>query len=77
TLIRAAWSLLLSRYTDQTDVVFGNTVSGRALPLPGIDSLLGCFINTVPFRVSLKPGMSVIELVTVIHQSAQMMVPFE
>ncbi|KAJ1984127.1 hypothetical protein H4R33_004493 [Dimargaris cristalligena] len=77
TIIRAAWSLLLSRYTDQTDVVFGNTVSGRALPLPGIESLLGCFINTVPFRVSLKSEMSVIELVTMIHQRSQMMIPFE
>ncbi|RKP35817.1 hypothetical protein BJ085DRAFT_35489 [Dimargaris cristalligena] len=77
TLIKAAWSLLLSRYTDQSDVVFGNTVSGRALPLPGIESLLGCFINTVPFRVSLKYEMSVIELVTMIHRDSQKMVPFE
>ncbi|RKP35143.1 hypothetical protein BJ085DRAFT_32162 [Dimargaris cristalligena] len=77
TLIKAAWSLLLSRYTDHTEVVFGNTVSGRALPLPDIESHLGCFINTVPFRVPLKPEMSVIELVTMIHQSSHKMVPFE
>ncbi|KAJ1978629.1 hypothetical protein H4R33_005928, partial [Dimargaris cristalligena] len=77
TLIKAAWSLLLSRYTDQSDVVFGNTVSGRALSLSGIESLLGCFINTVPFRVSLKSEMTVSELMTVIHQCSQQMVPFE
>ncbi|RKP38588.1 condensation domain-containing protein, partial [Dimargaris cristalligena] len=51
TFIKAAWALLLSRYTDQTDVIFGNTVSGRALPLEGIEEIVGCLINTLPFRV--------------------------
>ncbi|RKP38021.1 hypothetical protein BJ085DRAFT_40295, partial [Dimargaris cristalligena] len=76
-LIKAAWALLLSRYTDQPDVIFGNTVSGRALPLADIESHLGCLINTVPFRVRADETMTVAEWVTAIHNSSQQVVSFE
>ncbi|KAF4539218.1 Nonribosomal peptide synthase protein [Lasiodiplodia theobromae] len=33
TIIRAAWALLLGRYTDSEDVVFGATMSGRNAPV--------------------------------------------
>lgn len=36
TVIRAAWSVLTSRYTDSHDVVFGAMVTGRQGSLPGI-----------------------------------------
>ena len=55
TLIQGAWALVLSRYSDTGDVVFGATVSGRPPTLPGADSIVGLFINTVPVRVSLPP----------------------
>ncbi|HCS46629.1 MAG TPA: non-ribosomal peptide synthetase, partial [Pseudomonas sp.] len=48
TLLQAAWSLLLQRYTGQDCVVFGATVAGRSAPLPGIEEQLGLFINTLP-----------------------------
>ena len=57
TLIQGAWALVLSRYSDTGDVVFGATVSGRPPTLPGADSIVGLFINTVPVRVSLPPEM--------------------
>jgi len=51
TLVQGAWALLLSRYGGSRDVVFGVTVSGRPPVLKGVDSMLGCFINTLPARV--------------------------
>ena len=51
TLIHGAWALLLSRYSGNPDVVFGATVSGRPPELPGVETMLGVFINTVPVRV--------------------------
>ncbi|HEY6323871.1 MAG TPA: condensation domain-containing protein, partial [Thermoanaerobaculia bacterium] len=51
TLVQGAWALLLCRYGGSRDVVFGVTVSGRPLALKGVDSMLGCFINTLPARV--------------------------
>jgi len=51
TLVQGAWACLLSRYSGETDVVFGVTTSGRQIPLWGIDRMLGLFINTLPLRV--------------------------
>jgi amino acid adenylation domain-containing protein/non-ribosomal peptide synthase protein (TIGR01720 family) len=52
-LMQGAWSLLLSRYSGESDVVFGATVSGRPPALPGVESLVGLLINTLPMRVQV------------------------
>jgi amino acid adenylation domain-containing protein/non-ribosomal peptide synthase protein (TIGR01720 family) len=54
TLVQGAWALLLGRYSGEDDVVFGTTVSGRSAPLPGIDSMVGVFINALPVRFRLS-----------------------
>jgi len=59
TLVQGAWALLLSRYSGQTDVVFGATVSGRPAELPGSATMVGLFINTLPVRVQLPPAARV------------------
>ena len=55
TLAQAAWALVLARFSGRGDVVFGATVSGRSAPLPGIDEMIGLFINTLPVRARLDP----------------------
>ena len=59
TLVQGAWAILLSRYSGEHDVLFGATVSGRSAPVPGIDAMIGMFINTLPVRVSV-PGDEVV-----------------
>ncbi|HWG99483.1 MAG TPA: AMP-binding protein, partial [Pilimelia sp.] len=56
TVVQAAWALLLAELTGRTDVVFGTVVSGRPADLPGIESMVGLLINTVPVRVRLDPA---------------------
>ncbi|MDZ7968489.1 MAG: amino acid adenylation domain-containing protein [Nostoc sp. DedSLP03] len=53
TFVQAAWAILLSRYTDESEVVFGATVSGRPPTLSGVESMVGLFINTLPVRVKV------------------------
>jgi amino acid adenylation domain-containing protein len=53
TVIQGAFALLLSRYCDATDVVFGATSSGRPAALAGVESMVGLFINTLPVRVQV------------------------
>jgi amino acid adenylation domain-containing protein len=53
TLVQGAWALLLSRYSGEDDVLFGTTVSGRSADVPGIETMLGLFINTLPLRVAV------------------------
>ncbi|HVR10622.1 MAG TPA: amino acid adenylation domain-containing protein, partial [Thermoanaerobaculia bacterium] len=55
TLLQGAWALLLSRYCGSEDVVFGVVSSGRSIPLPGIDTMVGLFINTLPCRIRVDP----------------------
>ncbi len=56
TLIQGAWAVILSRYADTDDVVFGATVSGRPPDLD-LEESVGLFINTVPVRVQLSANV--------------------
>ncbi len=53
TVVQGAWAILLSRYAGRDDVVFGVTVSGRPADLPGVETMVGLFINTLPLRVAV------------------------
>ncbi|WP_433337022.1 amino acid adenylation domain-containing protein [Spirillospora sp. CA-294931] len=59
TVVQLAWALLLGRRTGRADVVFGAAVSGRPPELPGVERMIGLFINTIPIRVRLRPGDTV------------------
>ncbi|MET9503373.1 amino acid adenylation domain-containing protein [Streptomyces sp. NPDC006622] len=69
TLLQAAWGLVLSRTTGQRDVVFGAIVSGRTPQLPGVESMVGLFINIVPVRVRVAPERSLAELIGEVQRS--------
>ena len=60
TLVQGAWSLLLSRYTREREVLFGATVAGRPAELAGVDRMVGLFINTLPVRVEVDPHASLL-----------------
>ncbi|MFF8011995.1 amino acid adenylation domain-containing protein, partial [Streptomyces parvus] len=62
TVVQAAWGLLLARLTGRQDVVFGTTVSGRSPEVPGIETMIGLFINTLPVRVRLQPDETLLDL---------------
>ncbi|MFE2042289.1 amino acid adenylation domain-containing protein [Streptomyces sp. NPDC059477] len=64
TLLQGVWAVLLARLTGRTDVVFGTTVAGRPTELPGVESMIGLFINTLPVRVGLDGARPMLELLT-------------
>ncbi len=59
TAVQTAWALVLTRLTGRDDIVFGQTVAGRPADLPGAESMVGLFINTVPVRVRARPDEAV------------------
>ena len=61
-LVQATWGLLLSRYSQESDVVFGVTVSGRPPSLLGVESMVGLFINTLPMRVKVSAETKILDL---------------
>ncbi|RII13420.1 Dimodular nonribosomal peptide synthase [Streptomyces sp. YIM 130001] len=68
TLVQAAWALLLGQELGRDDVVFGATVAHRPPEIPGIESTIGMFINTLPVRVRVRPGDSLTELLARVQQ---------
>ncbi|MGW5145710.1 amino acid adenylation domain-containing protein [Rhodococcus koreensis] len=59
TLVHGTWGLVLGRLTGREDVLFGSTVSGRGGDLPGIETMVGLFINTVPTRLRYRAADTV------------------
>lgn len=62
TKIQLAWALFQSQCQLADDVVFGIILSGRSAPVPGIESMTGPTIATVPRRLVLKDQDSLAEL---------------
>jgi len=67
TLIQAALGLVLGRYCDTPDVVFGATCAGRPASLPGAMEMIGLFINTLPVRVQLSAQATVVDWLQALH----------
>ncbi|MFE0106754.1 amino acid adenylation domain-containing protein [Streptomyces sp. NPDC059009] len=64
TVVQGVWGLLLSSLTGRDDVVFGAIVSGRPPEIPGVDTMVGLFINTLPVRVRFRPDESLLDALT-------------
>ncbi|MCF4969718.1 amino acid adenylation domain-containing protein [Nostoc sp. CMAA1605] len=54
TLVQGAWGLLLSRYSGESDIVFGATRACRHSSVAGAESMVGLLINTLPVRVKVS-----------------------
>jgi amino acid adenylation domain-containing protein len=69
-LIQAVWGVLLCKYNNTTDVVFGSVVSGRPPEVPGIEQIVGLFINTIPVRLQAPAGMLFSHLLRAMQQAS-------
>ncbi|WP_280265826.1 non-ribosomal peptide synthetase [Nocardia wallacei] len=67
TVLQTAWAILLGRRLGRDDVIFGATVSGRPAALPGVESIVGLCINTVPVRVRLAPDLTAAALLRTVQ----------
>ncbi|WP_405434326.1 non-ribosomal peptide synthetase [Streptomyces anulatus] len=70
--VHSAWALTLGSILHGDDVVFGSTVSGRDADVPGIQDMVGLFINTVPVRVRWDASTTAADLLGSVraHQNA-------
>lgn len=72
-----AWGLVLGRYCGTEDVLFGTTVSGRTPELPGIEDMIGLFINTVPLRICWSGDEPVFKLIRSVNEKLKRRVDYE
>ncbi|WP_145625238.1 bacitracin non-ribosomal peptide synthetase BacC, partial [Bacillus paralicheniformis] len=70
TVLQCIWGMLLARYNQTDDVVFGTVISGRDAQVAGIEKMVGLFINTVPTRIRLEKSQSFKELIKSVQEQA-------
>lgn len=76
-LSQAVWSLMLSHYSGSKDVVFGATLSGRPVDLPGAETMIGLFINTLPVRARVAPEMPLTQWLRELQAQQAEILPYE
>ncbi|KAJ1973366.1 hypothetical protein H4R34_005101 [Dimargaris verticillata] len=77
TVLRAALAVLLQYYSGQDHVLFGVTVSGRNVPIRGIEGIIGPCINTLPCVATITPETTVADLLATLHNESTLTVPYE
>ncbi|KAH8668471.1 nonribosomal siderophore peptide synthase Sid2 [Xylariales sp. PMI_506] len=77
TLLRGAWALVASQYTASNDVVFGETMTGRDIALPAVESILGPMVATVPIRIHVDRASSVATYMQNVQQAILSRTPYQ
>ncbi|HEY4832386.1 MAG TPA: amino acid adenylation domain-containing protein, partial [Waddliaceae bacterium] len=65
-VLLAAFHVFLSRYTGQSDIMIGIPVSGRTHH--ALDSLIGCFVNTLPLRTQSLRESAFLDLLKCVRE---------
>ncbi len=74
---QAIWAVLLQKYNNVDDVVFGTVVSGRNAPIDGIDKMVGVLINTIPIRVHSHGHLSFKNLIKQVRDDFNQSLKFD
>ncbi|KAI1608519.1 nonribosomal siderophore peptide synthase Sid2 [Exophiala viscosa] len=77
TLIRGAWALVASQYTASDDVVLIETLTGRDIPLAGIEAIEGPLIATMPIRIRIDRKRTVESYLQTIQQDMLTRIPYQ
>jgi natural product biosynthesis luciferase-like monooxygenase protein len=77
TFVDAAWSLVLSTFSGEEEVVFGVTRACRRSSIPGANAVIGLFINTVPLRVRVSDDKPLLDFLQALRADQQALRPFE
>lgn len=77
SLIRGAWALVASQYSGSDDVLFGETLTGRDIALPGVEGILGPLVATVPIRIHVNRATSVASYLQTVQQALLDRTPYQ
>ena len=76
SILLAGWAVLLSRWADSDDVVFGAVRAGRHA-VPDAARMVGCLISTVPLRLRVPPEATVDDLLRSVRSFQESVRPHE
>lgn len=76
--IHVAWALIVSKLSAVDDVVFAATLTGRDIPVPDVEQMVGATITPVPIRIKLSnPEQSIHDLAQITGQETASMAPYQ
>ncbi|MDP3704829.1 MAG: amino acid adenylation domain-containing protein [Legionellaceae bacterium] len=68
TLIQFAWHKLIHIYTQDQETIVGTVVSGRELPIEGIETSVGFYINTLPLSINWEAETTIRQQLEAVYQ---------
>ena len=68
TVLQLSWHRLIQLYSGNTTTIVGTTVSGRDLPIMGIESSVGLYINSLPLSIDWDNDNTVLEQLEQVQQ---------
>ena len=66
--VQFAWHKVLQVYSNRNQTIVGTTVSGRDIPVQGIENSVGLYINTLPLTVNWEKEASCACVLQLIQQ---------
>ncbi|MEU1310630.1 amino acid adenylation domain-containing protein, partial [Streptomyces cinnamoneus] len=77
TALHGAWGLVLGGLTGREDVVFGTVVAGRPPEIDGSERMVGMLINTLPVRLRVEPGATLLDLLGRVQRDHMDLMPHQ
>lgn len=67
-VLMAVYNILLSRYSNQEDIVVGSPIAGR--PHPDLENIIGMFVNALPMRNRVEADKSFVNFLHTVKENA-------
>lgn len=77
TVVKTSWALAISALSGSADVVFGDFVSGRQVPIPSIETVVGPCVNFMPVRARISSEQSNRSLMETMQKDLVESIPHE
>lgn len=75
--LRAAWAVVVSIYSSVDDVIYGEILSGREVPVQGIEDLVGPTLSLIPRRVKIDRSLTIANLMGEVATQLNDCVPYQ
>ncbi|TQS38813.1 hypothetical protein Golomagni_00671 [Golovinomyces magnicellulatus] len=77
SIFMTVWASVLAETLRETDICFGNVISGRNISIPNIERLVAPCFNTIPSRIKNIQDLSYIEAYRIFQNLNAEVLPFQ
>jgi amino acid adenylation domain-containing protein len=77
TIVKAALSWILSRYSSRSDIILGQVAHGRGSAIPNVHQILGPCVTFLPIRIALNLEHTVAQFLQYVQLQQVLTVPHD